>query len=76
MSRATGQDDAAGALRGIQQRTQAASGLGSDVVQRAERAWGEQRLAGAPQHADTAASGAGDEALQQRRLADARLAAD
>src|SRR5690606_16084530 len=46
-----------------------------DVVERAERARGEERLAGPPEHPPLGPKWRG-EALDERRLADAGLAAD
>jgi hypothetical protein len=57
-----------------QRAAQRGAGRAGDVVERPERPRRRQRFARAPEHA--AAAEPGGEALEQRRLADPRLAAD
>jgi hypothetical protein len=51
---------------------QLTAGLPSDVQERPKRAWGEQRIAAAPQHSMRALL-LGADGARQRRLADACL---
>ena len=60
---------------GPDELSQLAAGNLSDIKQRSERPWREQRIAGTPQHSHRATAGIA-ERPHQRRLADTGLARD